>query len=154
MKRITAAVSIFPGMVVVPLPDWCLGWENRFGYNFYSIRMDWCVVTLCGDSCGCSVTWGEGVGVIGWRSRPCPFLVWYLCCDMFFTTNATISQILRYETGSSNPETNLVKPNQGNGNNWYCCSWDINSGSVLHSVHSSQLSMKSEPTHTYSVLVF
>ena len=29
------------------------------------------------DSCGCYVTWGEGegVGVIGWRSRPCPFFV-------------------------------------------------------------------------------
>ena len=28
--NILAAVSIFPGMGTMPLPDWNVGWENRF----------------------------------------------------------------------------------------------------------------------------
>ena len=54
-----------------------------------------------------------------------------------FTTNATISHVLCYETGYSNPETNPTKPNQGNGNNWYCCYTNRFGNTAILRVYSS-----------------
>ena len=39
------------------------GRRNRFGYNFYSIGVFWCVVAVLDDSCGVIVPVGEGVEV-------------------------------------------------------------------------------------------
>ena len=58
-------------------PAWSRGSRNRFGYNFYGIGVFCCVVSVCSWQL-CQVVvllyLGEGVGVIGWWSRPCPCL--------------------------------------------------------------------------------
>ena len=85
--------SIIPARcAILAWSDWSRGWENRFGYRFYSISVFWCVI----------------VAVCGWQ-------LWYHIKTRLYYKTCT-------QTSSPNPETNPTKPIWHNSKEWYCCS--------------------------------